>query len=76
MAKPAALWRVAAPPGIAHAIQEIAKREQRSIANTVLKLVGEAVGARRVFEKQPSDDLKKLLALLTAAKTEPTDAAS
>ena len=75
MAKPAALWRVAAPPGIAHAIQEIAKREQRSIANTVLRLVGEAVDARRILEQRPSEDLIKLLSLLAAAKSsEPADA--
>jgi hypothetical protein len=75
MAKHAALWRVAAPPGIAFAIQEIAKREQRSISNTVIKLVGEAVDARRIFEQQPSEDVKKLLSLLITAKTEPADAA-
>jgi hypothetical protein len=69
MAKRAALWRVAAPPGIAFAIQEIAKREHRSISNAVIKLVGEAIDARRIFEQQPSDDVKKLLALLTAAKS-------
>jgi hypothetical protein len=40
------LWRVAPPPGIAHAVQEIAKKEQRSIANTITKLVGEALDQR------------------------------
>jgi hypothetical protein len=67
--KACSVWRVAAPPGIAFAIQEIAKREHRSISNAVIKLVGEAIDARRIFEQQPSDDVKKLLALLTAAKS-------
>jgi hypothetical protein len=40
------LWRVAPLPGVAFAIQEIAKREQRSISNTVVKLVGEALDHR------------------------------
>jgi hypothetical protein len=61
-------WRVAPPPGIAFSVAEIAKREGRSVSNTITRLLGEAVDARRVADAQPNNlEVKRLLAIISKA---------
>jgi hypothetical protein len=68
------VWRVAAPPGIAHAVLEISKKEGRSVANTIARLVGEAVDHRRAAGTQ-TDDVRRLVNILKGVISEaPADA--
>ena len=47
-------WRIRPTPAIEHAVESIARREGRSLSNTLHKLLSEAVAARRaIAERAP-----------------------
>jgi hypothetical protein len=78
MAGRAALWRVAAPPGIAYAIQQIAEREQRSIfnMNTIDAALLAAIEASATTAPKPKRFGTRLVAVSFGDDDEPVRAAA
>jgi hypothetical protein len=60
-------WRFTPDPATAHAINQLAKREGRSIANMILMLVRESIGNRRSAEMS----VDRLVNTLKGIATEP-----
>jgi hypothetical protein len=59
-------WRITPTAFVESQVEALAKREGRSLSNMMLKLLGEALEARRLASANQSGEVRKLVALLTA----------
>jgi hypothetical protein len=68
-------WRLFPPPGIEHQVEQLARRENRSLANMCVRLIGEALDNRRITSAAQNGEVKELVAMLTApASVAPAEA--
>jgi hypothetical protein len=67
--------RLIMPPGIGHAVRSLALKEGRSESAMAVRLIGVGLDAMRTAERNPDDDIRRLVAVLTKAIAEPADAA-
>jgi hypothetical protein len=60
--------RLILPPGINHAMRQLALKESRSESSMCTRLIAEALDARRVAAAgEPNADLQRLVQILTRA---------
>jgi len=53
-------WRITPTPALEYAVESLARKEGRSLANMMFKLLGEAIDARRKADA----DVSKLVAAI------------
>ncbi len=58
-------WRITPTPAVEYQVEALARRENRSLANMMLKLLTEALEQRRQAQTRPAD-IDRLVALLKA----------
>jgi hypothetical protein len=77
MPTPKRSWRVIPGPGLEYAVEQLARREGRSLGNMCVKLISEAVDARKLAAKSQSPEVRALVAMLTTpANAAPADESS
>jgi hypothetical protein len=59
-------WRIKPGPALEHAVRQISLREGRTLANTLKKLLSEAVDQRRLVALQ-SPDVRTAIVMLEGA---------
>jgi hypothetical protein len=57
-------WRIRPTPAVEHAVEQIARKEGRSLSNTLHKLLTEAIDARRQLSSPT--EVERLVAILRA----------
>jgi hypothetical protein len=56
-------------PGIEYGVGSLARKEGRSLSNMMVKLLGEALDARRLAVSASPDEVRKLFSILSAPST-------
>jgi hypothetical protein len=64
-------WRLNPPPGIHHQVRTLALREGRSVSNMLLRLVAEALDARKISDAAQNPEVLKFMQMITAASNAP-----
>jgi hypothetical protein len=67
-------WRIFPPPGIPHLVRQLAIKENRSVANMVLRLAAEGLDSRRIANAAQNGEMQKLVAMLATATAAPAKA--
>lgn len=57
-------WRIRPAPAVEYAVEQIARREGRTLSNTLHKLLSEAIAVRRRIEAQ-QPEVARLAAIIT-----------
>ncbi len=57
-------WRIRPTPAVEYAVEQIARREGRTLSNTLHKLLSEAISARRAIEER-MPEVAKLAAIIS-----------
>jgi hypothetical protein len=60
-------WRINPPDGLHYQVEDMARREGRSVANLLVRLVNEAISARR----QANNDTAALVAMIKGEPVSP-----